>query len=57
MEEWRKNYASSLILKTRLPNKTVVKNQLSELEMEKFDLYIKQSNNSERGLIPSIDCF
>ena len=54
MEEWRKNYASSLILKTRQPNKTVVKNQLSELEMKKINLLIKQSNNSEGGPIPSI---
>ena len=31
-----------------------MKNQLSELEMKKINLLIKQSNNSEGGPIPSI---
>jgi hypothetical protein len=57
MEEWRKNYVSRLILKTLQPNKTVLKNQLSELKMEKINLLIKQLNNSEGGSVPSIDCF
>jgi hypothetical protein len=57
MEEWRKNYVSKLILKTLQPNKTVLKNQLSESKMEKINLLKKQSNNSEGGPIPKIAYF